>query len=414
MDFECPKCKKKYDREYGRKNKYCTDCNMRLTIFKETPSTLIVKTKTNPKLELRSIDYWAYFKDLESIDELTQKRDFRIIRVSGDSVVILLQDGSERTITYTDYFPIWNKYVQTRSEKISDYTAISKNAIYIVPMIPFFLESQGVEKPKISLTKVKQSSPEDEKEIMNKKIVDILIKQGESLLSQNKKFETLSNNTKAETLLNDIENYPHAFLFACVIDSPTSNENTWDVPYLFMERVGSTEFEDIQKLSLEDVTKLFSEPTPLHLYPDMMAKVLYRAIQDIETKYSGDASKIWSDNPTSETLVHRFNDFYGVGPKIANMSANILIRQFNIPLQDKISINISPNINTQRVFQRLGLISENASTEELISKAKELFPFYPAIFDYSITEIAKKWCKPTNTDCKSCYLMNYCPSKFLY
>lgn len=411
MDFECPKCKKKYDREYGRNNKYCKDCNMRLTIFKETPSTLIVKTKNNPKLELRSIDFWAYFKDLESIEKVDQKRDFRIIRVSGDSIVILLQDGSERKITYTDYFPIWNKYVKTRSEKISDYTEISKNAIYLIPAIPLFLESQGVEKPKISLSKVKKSNPEDEKEIIKQKIVNNLIKQGESLLSQNNKFETLSNNTKAETLLNDIENHPHTFVFACVMDSPTSAENTWDIPYLFMERVGSSKFEDIQKLSLEDITKIFSEPTHLHIYPDMMAKVLYKAIQDIETKYSGDASKIWIDDPTSETLVHRFNDFYGVGPKIANMSANILIRQFNIQLKDKMAINISPNINTQRVFHRLGLISENASTEEIISKAKELHPSYPAIFDYSIQEIGKKWCKTINPDCSNCYLMKYCPSK---
>lgn len=411
MDFECPKCKKKYDRDYGQKNKYCKDCNMRLTLFKETASKLLIKTKTNPELELRSIDFWLYFKELESKETTNQKRDFKIIRGSGDSITILLQDGSERTITYTDLIPVWNKYVQSKSEKISDYNEISKNATHIITALILFLESKGIQRPHIAIEKTKKYSVQDEKEIVYQKIVNQLIKQAESLLSQNIKFETFTENKEAETLLNDIEKHPHALFFACAMDSPISDENTWDNPYLFMKRFGSFKFEDIKKLTIEEITKIFSEPTPLNKYPDMMAKVLYRAIQDIENKYSGDTSKIWNDNPSSETLINRIDDFYSVGPKVANLTANILIRQFKIPLKDKTAINISPDKQTQRVLQRLELIPTDASNEVIIKKAKELYPSYPGILDYSIQEIARKWCKPTNPDCESCYMMNYCPHK---
>ncbi len=384
---------------------------MRLTLFRETPSTLIIMTNTKKELIIRSIDFWAYFKDFESKETVYQKRDFRIIRVAGDSITILLKDGSERTITYTDFVPIWNKYVEIKSEKIGDYNETSKNAAYIVPAIILFLESKGVARSRDVSDKSSKSSIKDEKQLVYQKIVNKLIKQSETYLSQNKKFETLANNMEANSLLNDIDKYPHVFALACIIGSPIATQNTWDIPYLFMKRLGSFKFEDIKKLSLEEITKKFSEPTPLDAYPDMMAKIFYRAVQDIENIYSGDASKIWNDNPSSETLVNRFNDFYSVGDKNANMAANILIRLFKIPLKDNIAINISTDINSKRVFQRLGIISENMSNEDMMKKAKELNPSYPALFDYSILEIGEKWCHPINPDCKSCYMSDYCPSK---
>jgi endonuclease III len=63
----------------------------------------------------------------------------------------------------------------------------------------------------------------------------------------------------------------------------------------------------------------------------------------------------------------------------------------------------------KRVFKRLGLISKEATNDELIYCARELSPEYPGIFDFPAFDIGKNYCHPRKPDCKNCYLNKYCP-----
>ncbi len=91
------------------------------------------------------------------------------------------------------------------------------------------------------------------------------------------------------------------------------------------------------------------------------------------------------------------------------MATNILARDFKIPMQDKICIDISPDVHVRRVFKRLGFISDTRNIDELVYCAKELYPEYPGIFDLSAWEIGRNWCRPENPNCNICYLDKYCP-----
>lgn len=240
------------------------------------------------------------------------------------------------------------------------------------------------------------------------KIVEILVNRGNELYSLPYSKIKFTGNEEADTLLNNLNQFSHAFVLACVMDRQIKAERAWLIPYYISQEIGGFDFERLLKLDLNYLKEIFKKKS-LHRFNDIMAKNFYSATQLINTKYDGDASNIWKDNPKSATIVLRFLKFKGVGLKISTMAANILAREFKIPMQDRSCIDISPDVHVKRVFRRLGFISKNASTEELIYCARDLYPIYPGIFDFPAFEIGRTWCRPNNPSCKNCYLNQFCP-----
>lgn len=243
------------------------------------------------------------------------------------------------------------------------------------------------------------------------KISQILIKRGSKLLNSPRRFYEFTKNKEADKLLNNIEELPHAFVLACVMDRQIPAERAWSIPYLISKEIGGFEFKRLLSLKKDYIRKMFLEKK-LHRFNEVMSENFYLAIQKIKNDYNGDASNIWKDKPKSATVVRRFLEFNGVGIKIATMITNILVREFKIPMKDYICIDISPDIHVKRVFKRIGFIPKNASNDELIFSARELNPNYPGVFDLSCWEIGRKWCRPNNPNCKRCYLNKFCKKNF--
>lgn len=241
------------------------------------------------------------------------------------------------------------------------------------------------------------------------KIQEILIKRGNELLNQPKSdIVKFSGNIDADKLVNDFKKFPHAYVFGCVMDRQMKSERAWLIPFIISQELGGFEFEKLLKLSLEEIKNIFKTKN-LHRFNDIMAKSFYEAVKQIHEKYNDDASLIWKDNPKSATVVLRFLEFKGVGIKIASMAANLLARDFKIPLEDHICIDISPDTHVKRVLKRLGLVSKNADAIEVTYKAREIYPEYPGILDNSCFEVGRTWCKPRKPLCNQCYLNEYCP-----
>jgi uncharacterized HhH-GPD family protein len=146
-------------------------------------------------------------------------------------------------------------------------------------------------------------------------IRDILVKRGEDLLAQPSTPIRFTGDPKADILLNDLDHYPHAFVVACLMDRQWKAEKCWLIPYYFQEKLDSFDFGSLVGLSREQVNALMSKPEPLHRFPDVMARTFYSAIQRIADQYSSDASQIWQGKPTSATIVRRFLEFEGAGPR---------------------------------------------------------------------------------------------------
>ena len=220
----------------------------------------------------------------------------------------------------------------------------------------------------------------------------------------------LVDDAESNAFLNDIENYPHAYVLACCMDRQTKAERAWMIPCKIKEIIGGFEFPMLEEKTLDDWKTIFNKYS-LHRFNDIMAEVFYDAIQTIRNEYNGNASKIWADNPSSATVVYRFLQFKGVGIKIATMATNILARQFKVPFADYYSIDVSPDVHIKRVMKRMGLVNKGASNEEIIYKARELRPEFPGIIDYSLWEVGRNWCRETKPDCVNCTLKAECKQR---
>ena len=241
-----------------------------------------------------------------------------------------------------------------------------------------------------------------------KDIASILVSKGEAIFQAPPSIIKFTGNEAADELLNDIKNYPHAFVLACVMDKQIKAELAWLIPYRISTKLGGFEFSVLEGLSEDNVKDLMTKPEPLHRFPDKMSTEFYRAIERISIKFNGDSSAIWSDKPSSAKVVYEFLQFDGVGPKIATMAANILARELKVPFSDYYSIDISADIHVRRVLHRLGLIKKGASVEQIVYKARALNPEFPGLIDLPLWEIGRNWCRPKKVLCNNCYLKDIC------
>ncbi|MDM8566957.1 hypothetical protein QUF74_15070 [Candidatus Halobeggiatoa sp. HSG11] len=210
------------------------------------------------------------------------------------------------------------------------------------------------------------------------------------------------DDKNANAILNDLDNYPHAYVLACLMDRQIKAERAWAIPYEIYKEINSFEFGDLEKLDLDTLKTIFNQKK-LHRFNDTMADVFHKAIILIRKKYNGNVANIWNNKPSSSAVVYKFLEFKGSGIKISTMAANILTRQFRIPFSDYYSIDISPDVHIVRVMKRMGFVPENANNDMVIYKARELNPEFPGIIDFSCWEIGRNWCKPKIPICDSPY-----------
>lgn len=234
-----------------------------------------------------------------------------------------------------------------------------------------------------------------------------LLKISKEDFEKNKTLVHIVDNEEQNNFINDLEDNPNAFLLACIMDRQTHAEKVWAIPYKIYKKFGTFDIEFLANIPLNDYEKLFKEES-YHRYNNIMPKVFYEGVNKIKNDYDGDGSKIWSDNPSSASVVSRLLEFHGVGLKIATMTANILVRQFDVPMSDTYSIDISPDVHVKRIFVRLGYLQEKPSDLQVMYKAREINPEYPGIIDHTCWTIGREYCHKKNPECNSCPLNIEC------
>ena len=245
---------------------------------------------------------------------------------------------------------------------------------------------------------------------MSRKVASFLVRRGEELFNAPRVPISFTGVPAADSLLNNLEVYPHAVMVACMTDRQIKAEKAWLIPHQLCQRLGGFEFDHLRSQSLKRFHRAFRKPDSLHRFPDEMSQNVYLAMQRIADKHEGDAARMWLGQPPSAEVVLRFLAFRGIGPKIATMAANILARDFKIPFTDYYSVDVSVDVHLRRVFTRLGLIAKGASVAEVVYRARALHPPFPGLLDLPAWEIGRKWCQPKEPKCIECNMKDICPT----
>jgi len=216
---------------------------------------------------------------------------------------------------------------------------------------------------------------------------------------------------EADKILNDLDGHPHAFLLGVIGDRQMRADRSWLIPWKIFNQIGSTDFRSLETLTPNRWKRIFLGPPSLHRFPEDVSQAYYSAVKMVSEKYNRNASNIWTGNPASAELVSRFLEFDGIGPKLATMAVNLLATRLNVPLADYYSVDISADLHVRRVFSRLGLVPERATTDQIIYRARALNPRFPGALDRPAFEVGRRWCRPKKPLCTECVLESVCPSK---
>lgn len=248
------------------------------------------------------------------------------------------------------------------------------------------------------------------------RIVSQLKQFGDDSLEQKGSISGLDSGLASHALVNDLERYPHAFVLGCIADRQVKAAVAWRLPHLIREAAGDFEFETLAELP-ERVWSTALERSGHRLAREMQ-RLLPAAIQLIRERYRGDAARLWRPGSSGAAVARRFLEFDGVGPKIANMAVNILIRDFGVDLKPP-RPDIAVDTHVLRVFVRLGLLrlehSQQRSTTtkqrlRLQLRARELNPEWPGELDWPVWHIGRKRCHAGQPpECRECCMGTVCP-----
>lgn len=236
------------------------------------------------------------------------------------------------------------------------------------------------------------------------------IKQGKAILKEPKKEIAFLPDKAENKILNNLKDYPHMFVLGFLMDKGLVSQRAWEIPFLIKDHLEFPSFDFIHFTEADhEQMILHFQDEGLHRYPLKMGRVFSSAIRHLEEEYGGDAAKIWKGKPKSATLIKRFVRFEGLDVNAATHAANMLYKDFKIPLEDTSSLDVTPDPAIRRVLRRSGFVGREARHPEIQFAAREMHPNYPAIFALACHDIGDRFCLGSHPKCDECELHNYCP-----
>ena len=223
----------------------------------------------------------------------------------------------------------------------------------------------------------------------------------ESLKAKHLKY---SGDPKIDEL---IHSNPFAFLIGVISDQMVSSERAWRVPFLLKERLGKLDPKQIARMTVAQLERVIRKPYSLHRFPRIMANYFIKAAQTIIQKYKGDVKNIWDGIDSACEIQKRLLEVPGVSQKKSSTRTKMLIRDWDLKINDLHTIDLPYDIHIRRVLVRAGL-AEHDSLSEIQKAGQAINPNYPADYDDAIWLVGRRFCHPQNPDHRNCPLNQVC------
>jgi len=210
---------------------------------------------------------------------------------------------------------------------------------------------------------------------------------------------------EASTIIHE---NPFAFCVATCLDRGTKAELIWTIPYWISQKVGHFDPHKFNKMTLEEITRLFEELPKKPRYINAAPLTFMDITGIVVENFNGDAAAIWTNKSASQ-VKKTFLSVYGVGNGIANMAVLLIEEAYGLRFadQDRSRMDIKPDVHTMRVLYRLGMAKEVNEIEAIIA-ARSLNPEYPGILDGPLWYLGRNWCLASAPTCSECPVEDCC------
>lgn len=124
---------------------------------------------------------------------------------------------------------------------------------------------------------------------------------------------------------------PLALLTGMLLDQQVAMETAFAGPLKIQQRLGGFDAARIAGESPERLTEVFRESPAVHRYPGSMAERLRSLCAEIDEKWGGDASAIWTDgDPDGAEILKRLKELPGFGDQKAKIFLALLGKQYGL------------------------------------------------------------------------------------
>jgi uncharacterized HhH-GPD family protein len=124
---------------------------------------------------------------------------------------------------------------------------------------------------------------------------------------------------------------PMALLVGLALDQQVSVQQAFLGPLRLRERIGAIDAETLATAELEPA---FREKPAIHRYPAKMAERIHDLAAHVCAHYGGDAARVWTDAPDTETLRANIQALPGFGEMKVKALGAMLAKRFGVEVAD--------------------------------------------------------------------------------
>ena len=124
---------------------------------------------------------------------------------------------------------------------------------------------------------------------------------------------------------------PMALLVGFVLDQQVTVQKAFSGPLALRERLGTL---DAATLASADLEPVFRERPAIHRFPGAMAKRVHELAAHVRDRYDGDAARVWTDAPDTETLRANLAALPGFGEMKIKALGAVLAKRFGVAAAD--------------------------------------------------------------------------------